>query len=126
MHVNSFKRWHVQGTYSGDSTIVFDVKLTQGFILIGNTVKDALRLTGSRCSSLCRCVKPISASSLSPEGSLPISHVCKTSHACLLVSGELLSTVVVPVEACFSRLKDDDVCHCTLIEGGDNRLNPRL
>lgn len=47
-----------------------------------------------------------------PPFVLPFSHVCKTSHTCLLVSGEFLSSVVFPAGACFSRSKDMHVCHC--------------
>lgn len=60
-------------------------------------------------------VKLISAFALSPEGGLPIRHVCKTNHTCSLVSGEFLSSIVFLAGACFSRLKDDNVCHCMCV-----------
>lgn len=71
------------------------------------------------------------ASPLSPGGGLPISYVRKTSHTCLLVSGEFLSGIVFPTGACFSRLKHDDVCMCVAlplqqIGGGGDRLNLQL
>lgn len=37
----------------------------------------------------------------------------QTSHTCSLVSSEFQRGIVFPAGACFSRLKDDDVCHCT-------------
>lgn len=40
--------------------------------------------------------------------SLPSGYACKTSHTCLLVSGEFQGSVVFPSGACFSRLEDDD------------------
>ena len=77
-------------------------------------------------------VKLISTSplSLQREACLLARRV-KTSHTCLSVSGEFLSGIVFPAGACFSRLKDDDVCHCMRaalllrqIEREGNRLGP--